>query len=98
MEDVPPHLLPHQPRRRGVLFALVATALALPLLLLDIRSDDSGDSSPVTTRGLSTVVVPLDRPETGPPKGISVVTAPTTSSTEPITTTTTTIAALTSRG
>lgn len=86
----------HQPRRRGVLLALVATAVAIPLLLLDMQSDDEGDSSPVTTRAISTVVVPMDRPETGPPKGISVVTSSTTSSTTPITTTTTTIVSVSS--
>ncbi len=83
--------IPHQPRRRGVLVALVATAIAVPLLLLDLQTDDGGETSPVTTRAVSTVVVPLDRPETGPPKGISVVTSSTTSSTTPITTTTTTL-------
>jgi len=90
---------PAPPDRRRLWVAVAATMVAVPLLLLDNLTADA-DDDPAGTRTADkragvTVVVPLDRPETGPPKGISVVTSSTTSSTTPITvapTTTTTTA------
>lgn len=80
--------------RRRIWIALGVTALALPLLVLDNLSDDSEPAEPPTTvRAVAPMRVPLDRPETGPVKGVSVVTSSTTSSTVPITITTTTAVA-----
>jgi hypothetical protein len=85
---------PAPPDRRRLWVAVAATMVALPLLLLDNLTADADDdregTTSVTKRAIATVVVPLDRPETGPPKGISVVTSSTTSSTVPITVATTT--------
>lgn len=85
---------PAPPDRRRLWVAVAATMVAVPVLLLDNLTAD-GEDDPVGTtstddRAGVTVVVPLDRPETGPAKGISVVTSSTTSSTVPITVTTTT--------
>ena len=93
MEDVEPAPLP----RRRIWIAVAATLLAVPVLLLDTRRGDDGDDEPAgASSGSVAAVVPmsLDRPETGPPKGISVVTTSTTSSTVPLTTTTTTTTTL----
>ncbi len=79
---------------RRVRIALVATLLAVPLLLLDNLSGDEEAEPEATTPSIRTLVtgtVPDDRPESGPAKGISVVTSSTTSSTVPITVTTTTV-------
>jgi len=83
------------PSRRRLWVAVAATLVAVPLLLLDNLGADAGEGDPPTrvSRPLETVAVPLDRPETGPPKGISVVTTSTTSSTVPITAATTTTSA-----
>lgn len=85
---------PAPPDRRALWVAVAATVVAVPLLLLDNLTGDDGDDRSRTTspasRAVATVVVPLDRPETGPAKGISVVTSSTTSSTVPITVATTT--------
>lgn len=84
--------VPGSRHRRRLLVAVAATLVAVPLLVLDnLTGDDADDDAPASTnRSLATVVVPLDRPETGPAKGISVVTSSTTSSTVPITAATTT--------
>ena len=84
--------VPAPPDRRRLWVAVAATCVAVPLLLLDNLRDepDDAEAPPGATRAVSTVVVPLDRPETGPSKGISVVTSSTTSSTVPITAATTT--------
>jgi len=84
--------VPAPPGRRRLWVAVAATVLALPLLLLDNLGADAGEDDPPgpVARPLQTVAVPLDRPETGPAKGISVVTTSTTSSTVPITAATTT--------
>ena len=88
---------PAPPDRRRLWVAVAATMVALPLLLHDNLTADADDepegTTAVTGRAVITVVVPLDRPETGPAKGISVVTSSTTSSTVPITAATTTTAA-----
>lgn len=87
--------VPAPPDRRRLWVAVAATLVAAPLLLLDNLTADAGDDgakTPTTVRALNTVVVPLDRPETGPAKGISVVTTSTTFSTVPITAATTTTA------
>ena len=80
---------PAPPDRRRMWVAIAATMVAVPLLLLDNLTADADDDPVGTTSADSrvgvTVVVPLDRPETGPAKGISVVTSSTTSSTVPIT-------------
>lgn len=83
---------PASPHRRRLLVAVAATLVAVPVLLLDNIDGDAADEDPPasTNRSIATVVVPLDRPETGPAKGISVVTSSTTSSTVPITAATTT--------
>lgn len=85
---------PAPPDRRRLWVAVAATMVAVPLLLLDNLTADADDEPTGTnssgTRAVVTVVVPLDRPETGPAKGISVVTSSTTSSTVPITAATTT--------
>lgn len=87
---------PAPPDRRRLWVAVAATMVALPLLLFDNLTADADDEPDGTTsatkRAIVTVVVPLDRPETGPAKGISVVTSSTTSSTVPITAATTTSA------
>jgi len=84
--------VPAPPPGRRLWVAVAATLVAVPLLLLDnLAGGGDGDDAPATTiRSIATVVVPLDRPETGPAKGISVVTSSTTSSTVPITAATTT--------
>lgn len=84
--------VPAPPSRRRLWVAVAATLVAVPLLLLDnLTGGDGAEDAPATTsRSVATVVVPLDRPETGPPKGVSVVTSSTTSSTVPITAATTT--------
>ena len=88
--------IPTPPDRRRLWVAVAATCVAVPLLLLDNLTADAGDdpdgTSSSTRRAVVTVVVPVDRPETGPAKGISVVTSSTTSSTVPITAATTTTA------
>jgi hypothetical protein len=77
------------PSRRRMWVAIAATCVAVPLLLFDnLSTDDDSPARPVAT--VATIVVPLDRPETGPVKGVSVVTSSTTSSTVPITANTTT--------
>lgn len=83
----------HRPRRR-LWIAVAVTAAAVPLLVLDNRSDDDEPTSTIPTMGMTSgaPLVDNDRPETGPPKGVSVVTSSTTSSTTPITTTITTLA------
>lgn len=83
---------PAPPTRWRLWAAIAATCVAVPLLLLDnLDADDDGDErAPVLARTFDSVVVPLDRPATGPAKGISVVTTSTTSSTVPITVATTT--------
>ena len=85
---------PAPPDRRRLWVAVAATMVAVPLLLLDNLTADADDDPAGTTsvdkRAGVTVVIPLDRPETGPAKGISVVTSSTTSSTVPITAATTT--------
>jgi hypothetical protein len=84
--------VPAPPRRWRLRVAIAATLVAVPLLLLDNLTEDDGDGAPPTElpRPLDTVAVPLDRPQTGPAKGISVVTTSTTASTVPITAATTT--------
>jgi hypothetical protein len=87
--------VPAPPDRRRLWVAVAATLVAAPLLLLDNLTADAEDgdgTTPITSRAVATVVVPLDRPETGPAKGISVVTTSTTSSTVPITVAVTTTA------
>jgi hypothetical protein len=82
----------HRERRR-LWIALAVTAVAAPLLVLDNLPADAEDDETVTTlRVVAPSQAPDDRPETGPPKGVSVVTSSTTSSTEPIVITTTTVA------
>lgn len=79
--------------RRRLWIALAVTAVAVPVLVYDnLPGDDASGDTPTTVRVVAPVIVPLDRPATGPVKGVSVVTSSTTSSTLPITTTTTTIA------
>lgn len=81
-------------RRRGLWIALVVTAVAVPLIVIDNLPGDEPEEDPLEeVRIVTPVDVPRDRPETGPVKGVSVVTSSTTSSTLPITTTTTTIPA-----
>ena len=81
-----------QTARRRLLLALGVTAVAVPILLFDnFRDGEDGDDTVTTLRVVAPSIAPDDRPETGPPKGISVVTSSTTSSTEPITITTTTV-------
>ena len=84
---------PAPPDRRRLWVAVAATMVAVPLLVLDNLTADAGDGpdrGTPTTGAVLTVVVPHDRPETGPAKGISVVTSSTTSSTVPLTLATTT--------
>ncbi len=87
---------PAPPNRRRLWVAVAATAVALPLLLLDNLTADP-DEGPARTTSVTarvaTAAAPRDRPETGPAKGISVVTSSTTSSTVPITALTTTTVA-----
>ena len=87
-----PEVPVHRERRR-LWVALAVTAVAAPFLVLDNLPADAGDDEPVTTLGVvAPSLAPDDRPETGPPKGLSVVNSSTTSSTEPIVITTTTLA------
>jgi hypothetical protein len=72
---------PAPPDRRRLWVAVAATMVA---------DDEPTGPRSSGARAVVTVVVPLDRPETGPAKGISVVTSSTTSSTVPITAATTT--------
>lgn len=78
-------------RRRGVVFALVLTLAALPLLVWSLEGDDEPTDMVTTTDPEVLVVAPEGRALTGPPKGVSVVTTSTTSSTLPLTTTTTSL-------
>lgn len=84
--EVPAH---HAPRRLWI--ALAVTAVAIPLLVLDNLDSDPSPDETTTTRVVTPASVPDQRPETGPAKGISVVTSSTTSSTQPIVITTTTL-------
>lgn len=87
---------PAPPHRRRLWVAVAATMVAVPLLLLDNLTADAGDAPTRTASAdgrVATVAVPLDRPASGPAKGISVVTSSTTSSTVPITAATTTTVA-----
>lgn len=79
------------PYRRRLLIALGVTAVAAPLLVIDNLPGDGADTTTTTLGIVAPSVAPDDRPETGPAKGISVVTSSTTSSTEPIVITTTTV-------
>lgn len=79
----------HGPRRLWI--ALAVTAVAVPLLVLDNLDSGPSRDETTTTRVVTPVSVPEDRPESGPVKGISVVTSSTTSSTQPIVITTTTL-------
>lgn len=86
---------PAPPSRRRLWVAVAATMVAVPLLLLDNLTADADDEPAGTTSVTArvvTAVAPRDRPESGPAKGISVVTSSTTSSTVPITALTTTTA------
>lgn len=79
-------------RRRGLWIALAITVVAVPVLVMDNLPGDEPAPDPLNeVRIVTPVDVPRDRAETGPLKGISVVTSSTTSSTLPITTTTTTL-------
>ena len=71
--------------RRRLWVAVALSVAAVPLLVLDNRSDDDG--APVEPpRNVTAVVVPVQRSAVGPPKGVSVVTTSTTASPLPITT------------
>ncbi len=87
-ETEPP--TPEHGGRRRLLVALAVTAVAIPLLVLDNLPDDTGSGASSTTQVIPPASAPENRPETGPAKGISVVTSSTTSSTQPIVVTTTT--------
>jgi hypothetical protein len=88
--DLPP-VAPVHPHRRRLLIAVGVTAIAAPILVID-NLPDADDATTTTTLGVvAPSIAPDDRPETGPPKGISVVTSSTTSSTQPIVITTTTL-------
>lgn len=87
-------IVPEPPKRSriGLWVALGITVVAVPLLFLDnLGGDDGGGAVNVPKVTIVSPVSPQEnRPESGPPKGVSVVTSSTTSSTLPITTTTTT--------
>lgn len=85
-------IVPDPPRRprMGLWVAIGVTLVAVPLLLLDLGGDDGGGPRVPPVTVIVPVEVPANRAESGPPKGVSVVTSSTTSSTLPITTTTTT--------
>ena len=86
-----PEVVPVAPQRRRLWIALAVTAVAVPLLVLDnLPADADGDETITTRRVVAPVSVPPERPESGPAKGVSVVTSSTTSSTLPIIITTTT--------
>lgn len=91
-DGVPDPYAPRHRRRWGLWLALAVTVVAVPLIVLDNLPGDDDDVDPLKQVQVVTPVdvVPSDRPETGPAKGVSVVTSSTTSSTLPITTTTTT--------
>lgn len=94
-DAVPDPYAPRHRRRWGLWLALAVTVVAVPLVVIDNLPGDEGEADPLNEVRVVTPVeaVPSDRPETGPAKGVSVVTSSTTSSTLPITTTTTTIPA-----
>ena len=82
---------PARRSRLGLWVALGITLVAVPLLLLDnLGGNDGGGVDVPRVTIVSPVSPPENRAESGPPKGVSVVTSSTTSSTLPITTTTTT--------
>ncbi|WP_436793175.1 hypothetical protein [Actinospongicola halichondriae] len=82
-------------RRRGLWIALAVTAVAVPVLVIDNLPGSDPEPDPLTeVRIVTPSDVPRDRAESGPRKGVSVVTSSTTSSTLPITTTTTTTTTL----
>ncbi|MDE0802880.1 MAG: hypothetical protein OSA99_06110 [Acidimicrobiales bacterium] len=91
-DGVPDPYAPRRRRRLGLWIALAVTAIAVPFVIVDNLPGDDGESDPLNQVRVVTPVeaVPSDRAETGPAKGVSVVTSSTTSSTLPITTTTTT--------
>lgn len=92
-DGVPDPYAPRRRRRLGLWIALAITAIAVPFVVMDnLPGGDDDGSDPLNQVRVVTPVeaVPSDRPETGPAKGVSVVTSSTTSSTLPITTTTTT--------
>lgn len=82
---------PEHRGRRRLLVALAVTVVAIPLLVLDNLPEDTGSGKSSTTHVVPPASAPEDRPESGPVKGISVVTSSTTSSTQPIVVTTTTL-------
>jgi hypothetical protein len=92
-DTVPDPYAQRDRRRRGLWIALAVTAVAVPVLVIDNLPGDEDEPDPLTEVRVITPVsdIPADRAETGPSKGVSVVTSSTTSSTLPITTTTTTI-------
>lgn len=78
-------------RRWKVWLALGVTAVAIPVVVIDNLPEDDPEQRPLGgIRVVTPASVPTDRAETGPAKGVSVVTSSTTSSTLPLTTTTTT--------
>ncbi len=81
---------PEHRGRRRLLVALAVTAVAIPLLVLDNLPGDTDGGASSTTQVVPPASAPENRPESGPVKGISVVTSSTTSSTQPIVVTTTT--------
>ena len=85
-----PEVPVHHVRRR-LWIALAVTAAAIPLLVLDNLPADANGDETTTTRVVAPASIPADRPESGPTKGISVVSSSTTSSTQPIVITTTTL-------
>jgi hypothetical protein len=84
-----------QRSRLRLWIALVVTAVAVPLLVIDNlpAGDDDADGTATTVLVVPPSSVPDGRPSTGPVKGASVVTSSTTSSTVPLTITTTTVPA-----
>jgi hypothetical protein len=88
-----PDVAPDRPERRRLWIALAVTLVAVPLLVLDnLPDDDDGDETTTSLGVVAPSEVSDERPESGPAKGISVVTSSTTSSTVPLTTTTTAVA------
>ena len=90
-DTVPDPYAPRHRRRWPLWLALAVTAVAVPLVVLDNLPGDDSETDPLNEVRVVTPAdsVPTDRPESGPAKGVSVVTSSTTSSTLPITTTTT---------